>query len=480
MDLRRELNRVEAKIEEERARLANSVVVDKQRLMKATVGVFAEAEAEVELLLKYGASTALHLSTSPAYVPRVVIAVTGASWSALYDVRANTESKETPVEIVYKAAISQNTGEVRPFTLHSNYLRSTSFRIGPTSRSLSRPQRPPLDLVSPPSTLGPFQPTSPRHQSQTHRRDVPRPWHQSVSSAGASLAEPSRRKLRKATTIWALGCLTTTPRARFHHSPAAPMVAAVAPVTSLGNVNATFRVPGLISIPSDGVAHNVTIVTLKPEAKLSWVTAPSVHTRVHLTTFITNTSEYTLLAGTSSVYVDGSFISKSSVPLVSPQESFTCPLGLDPSIRVTFPPQIKKSSTSGMLTKTSSTSYTQRISVYNSKSTAINNLEILARIPVSQDSQITVKLISPALPSPTSASASKGATSPSSSSIKDFATKVAGAKAQVKVAEGVVAQWYSSSSGGEGGRGGEWGASGEGWEGAWEVSAAKDVVVLGL
>jgi hypothetical protein len=42
---------------------------------------------------------------------------------------------------------------------------------------------------------------------------------------------------------------------------------------------------------------------------------------------ITNKSEYTLLRGTASVYVDGSFIARTTVPAVSPRESFDCPLG---------------------------------------------------------------------------------------------------------------------------------------------------------
>lgn len=47
---------------------------------------------------------------------------------------------------------------------------------------------------------------------------------------------------------------------------------------------------------------------------------------------IKNTSDYTLLAGVTKVYVDGSFIAKATIPLVSPQETFVCPLGY-----VTFP-----------------------------------------------------------------------------------------------------------------------------------------------
>lgn len=53
-------------------------------------------------------------------------------------------------------------------------------------------------------------------------------------------------------------------------------------VASKGNVNATFEVPGLISIPSDGVAHNVTIVQLQLEATMSWVSVPKKDPNTHL------------------------------------------------------------------------------------------------------------------------------------------------------------------------------------------------------
>lgn len=102
-------------------------------------------------------------------------------------------------------------------------------------------------------------------------------------------------------------------------------------VASQGTVSATFRVPGLISIPSDGAAHNFTIVQLRLEAEMSWVGVPRVDTKTHLKAKIKNASEYTLLRGSASVYVDGSFISRSEVPPSSPGESFDCPLGCDHS-----------------------------------------------------------------------------------------------------------------------------------------------------
>ncbi|KAK7026601.1 hypothetical protein R3P38DRAFT_2527620 [Favolaschia claudopus] len=123
---------------------------------------------------------------------------------------------------------------------------------------------------------------------------------------------------------------------------------------------------------------------------------------------ITNASEYTLLSGSASVYVDGSFISRSDVPAVSPQESFDCPLGYalilslssqsNPSIRVTYHPIIKKLSHSGSHNKSANYVFSQRITVFNTKSISIDLLKIVDQIPASQNSQIEVKLVSPAPP----------------------------------------------------------------------------------
>lgn len=53
-------------------------------------------------------------------------------------------------------------------------------------------------------------------------------------------------------------------------------------VSSNGTVNATFSVPGLITVPSDGQAHNVTIVKLELEASLSWIVVPKLDTKTRL------------------------------------------------------------------------------------------------------------------------------------------------------------------------------------------------------
>ena len=50
-------------------------------------------------------------------------------------------------------------------------------------------------------------------------------------------------------------------------------------VSSKGGINATFRVPGTIAIPSDGAAHNVTVAQLDLDAVMYWVTVPKISTK---------------------------------------------------------------------------------------------------------------------------------------------------------------------------------------------------------
>lgn len=58
------------------------------------------------------------------------------------------------------------------------------------------------------------------------------------------------------------------------------------PVTSAGNISATFSVPGVITIPSDAAHHNVTIVRLKLDATMSWLSVPKKDAKTHLTVSI--------------------------------------------------------------------------------------------------------------------------------------------------------------------------------------------------
>jgi len=122
------------------------------------------------------------------------------------------------------------------------------------------------------------------------------------------------------------------------------------------------------------------------------------------------------LDGVASIYVDGSFISRSSIPSVRPQETFDCPLGyvqyyqphlffrsfpffsVDPTVRITYHPRSKKVNQSGFTRRTCSYIFEQRITIVNTKATAaLSSIKIQDQIPVSEDERIIVKLANPPL-----------------------------------------------------------------------------------
>ncbi|KAJ7268031.1 hypothetical protein C8J57DRAFT_1067701 [Mycena rebaudengoi] len=362
-ELTEQLKAIDIEITLERARIAVPHENDKLRV-KAAINVFAQAAGNVEIALIY--------------------AVPLASWKAFYDIRVDMDSSANPIKLIYKAAVTQNTGE--------------SWDDVPLQLETSNP------------TFGLGLPQlSPWNLQVQHRMHFAKS-RKSMSLGSGALAR-SAIVAQYDPTI----------------EDASEMEYATATVNSKGNMTATFRVPGLVSIPSDGEAHNFTIVELDLKATMSWVSVPKMDSKTHLHAKITNASEYTLLSGTASVYVDGSFISRSDVPAVSPQESFSCPLGLDPSIRITYHPVIKKLSQSGFYTKSANYVFSQRITIFNTKSISVDRLKIIDQIPISQNSQIEVKLVNPALALP----------SDGNSSVKGPPKK-----AQVlAVGKGVVAQW---------------------------------------
>ena len=108
--------------------------------------------------------------------------------------------------------------------------------------------------------------------------------------------------------------------------------------------------------------------------------------------------------------MDGNFVSQSRVPDVSPQETFACSLGVDPSVRITYHPvkKIKSTTRGGLMTaKTSVTSYRQRMTIKNARQISISRLVVKDHVPLSEDERIKVvvtqppeRALGPAVPSP--------------------------------------------------------------------------------
>ncbi|KDR77513.1 hypothetical protein GALMADRAFT_65991 [Galerina marginata CBS 339.88] len=327
-------------IEEERKALGEARE-DGELRQRVSIAIFAERDCDVELVLIYG--------------------VSNATWDATYDIYVKMDTKEKAVKLIYKGAITQSTGEAWedvPLTLET---------VTPTF-GVSIP-----DLQ--PWTLSVF-------------KYVPTPVKYAKKSGGLRLGGGEERKM------------TLYDESESHGgygAPPPPMVQRNLLVSSKGDINATFAVPGLMTIPSDGASHNVTITELNLDAIMSWVSVPKKSTKAHLTAKIKNESDYTFLNGTASVYVDGSFISRSDIPAVSPQESFECPLGIDPTVRLIYHPRVRKINRPSFTRRTCSYLFDQRITVTNTKATAVEGVKVQEQIPVSEDATIFVNVLSPAL-----------------------------------------------------------------------------------
>jgi uncharacterized protein (TIGR02231 family) len=75
-------------------------------------------------------------------------------------------------------------------------------------------------------------------------------------------------------------------------------------------------------------------IDFKPELK--WTIVPRMDVNAFLTAKIKNNSIFTFLAGEMNLYVDDSFIGKSSFSMINPSEEFELSLGRDPRIKAEF------------------------------------------------------------------------------------------------------------------------------------------------
>ncbi|KAF7422232.1 hypothetical protein PC9H_010388 [Pleurotus ostreatus] len=164
------------------------------------------------------------------------------------------------------------------------------------------------------------------------------------------------------------------------------------------NIYATYLVPGKVSVPNGGNNLDVTITQLELDTKLTWITIPKKDARAT----VRNDSEFILIPGRNSVYVDGNFVGNVSLPMVHPQETFDCPLGIDTAINVNYHPQTKRTSKAGFLQRTSKAvihEYSQQVTITNSGSSSIPELIVIDQIPKAEDPRINVKLLTSQKPS---------------------------------------------------------------------------------
>ncbi|KAI0706411.1 hypothetical protein C8Q76DRAFT_157803 [Earliella scabrosa] len=299
-------------------------------------------EAGARIVATLLATRECHLEFQLTYL------VTGVQWQPHYDLHASTSEGKplSGVTLQYCASISQSTGEdwndttLTLSTANSQALKSLSvpivspLKVSPVRDALILPYRS-ASLASGESDVGCY--------------DV----------APSEYSEP--------------GQSTSVDR---------------------NSLSLAYRVEGAVSLPSDGVAHRISLATLDFSAELKLVCVPRQTTSTYIEGTIKNTSAYELLAGPVSVFMDDGFVTKTSLGLIGVNESFNCVLGVATALKVSYS---ERSTTShepsrSFAEPTKTTTRTTVVAITNNHPFDISELIVRDGIPLG-DSDANIKVM---------------------------------------------------------------------------------------
>ncbi|KAG8806336.1 hypothetical protein FRC17_005068, partial [Serendipita sp. 399] len=363
------LDDIDKKIEEEGQ--AQSVDSEgRKRGTRITVHAITEHEVEVDLYLTYMVPNAL--------------------WQPLYDIRATIDAEGTFITLQYRAKVVQSTGE--DWNEVELTLSSASPQHGSAIPSLEPLS---LDIIE----------HARRYQPESQRRTI---YARPAFKKGAGAGHGPRKAVGTGITVGevdqgaghglrkAVGTGITV--GEVDQGAGHGLRKGLGSVIMVGEVDQE----GYSTIPSDtdatSQAHKVSIAVADLSADLQWITTPKEIPSVFLQAQVKNTSAYVFLPGKASIFLDNSFVAKSQLDQVSPNETFQISFGVDSQLKVTYHPRTKKTRVDGGLltTRTHVTSYFQKITVKNARNALIPKLLIRDQIPVASDQRIKVALLEPA------------------------------------------------------------------------------------
>jgi uncharacterized protein (TIGR02231 family) len=158
--------------------------------------------------------------------------------------------------------------------------------------------------------------------------------------------------------------------------------------------SAAFRIEVASTVPSDNSPQKVPVTSISLAAPPEYVTAPKRQAAAFLTSKVSNTSEFPLLAGTMNVFLDGTFVATSGIRTVMPAEKFDLALGVDEGISIKHRRVQKFTEDTGITSSGKRITYEYLITVQNNKKTS-EKIQVTDQVPLSKNEKIVVKLFAP-------------------------------------------------------------------------------------
>jgi uncharacterized protein (TIGR02231 family) len=311
-----------------------------QRRTEVRVNIEAGADLTANLVIKYQ--------------------VGSASWRPHYDARLETGSANKPAALLItrRATIQQRTGEA--WTNVALKL-STSQPSGKSSAPNLRPLT--VDFRRP----RPVRPAAEYRKRVRSKRDAV------MAPMGASAPRGGTAQLKavaRAKTI-----VATERGGRLEQT----------------TFQASFAVPGRVSVTNTGEAKRVKLddQTIKP--KLSIRTVPRRDTSAYLYASLEMPKTAPYLAGRVSLFRDGSFMGTGRLPNLAPGASHELGFGSDPSVVVKYHILAEKRGETGIISSSTTDQRNFKIEIANQHARRIDVL-VIDQMPVALNEDITVDL----------------------------------------------------------------------------------------
>jgi uncharacterized protein (TIGR02231 family) len=156
-----------------------------------------------------------------------------------------------------------------------------------------------------------------------------------------------------------------------------------------GGETRTYRVPGRVTVPTDGRPHRIEFERWEAEADCGYVALPELASYAFLRSVQENPSTLPLLAGPVALIRHGGYVGRSQIKYVSPKDRFALPWGSEDGLVVQRRRSVEFTETGLRKKKT----YRFEVEVFLSNLTgAPRVLEVTERVPVSEIKQVEVKL----------------------------------------------------------------------------------------
>jgi uncharacterized protein (TIGR02231 family) len=342
LDARQKIRTIDRNIADLKAQLA-SLAPPKTEQTEVRVYVFAQTPVDADFTIRYQ--------------------VTDAHWAPIYDARLLTGTKTEPPKLTLarRAAITQTSGEDwTGVALELSTARPSEGAAAPTLDTQF------VDYEQPPKPVAAAPPPAPVQEFAKRRSAL-------TERAEDNLIGAARPALKAMPAEEAVAHLDSAP------------------------FEATFEVPGRTTVLGNGSVKRVLLTTEDIEPALSSRSVPKFDSNAYLYAKIKIAKGTPLLPGLVYLFRDGTFVGTGDMPLLPPGEEHDLGFGVDDQVKVKHVVLEEKRGESGLISTSHVDSRNFRVNVKNLHERPID-VEILDRIPVSQNDEIKVEYTGRATP----------------------------------------------------------------------------------